>query len=375
MTASHFQHSRDVSIDYSRGVGIILVVFAHGLEISFVARPDHNISFDAFYIWRFIYSFHMPLFYFISGVVFDRTNKERSFVEVLQRCGYLIILALATHTVIAVMCILYHAVYGNMFVITGDIKDLFHPYIKGNNFDSIVVWFLISLSFVRIGAFLLNSNSIFGRLVLLIVISISILFIIFDQQNYWQIRSFAPGLLFFVLGMNYKQVRSNYLFSIAVISGCLCFLTAPLNHGCVLSFSAECPEDELNGNFGVWLISGKVGYVPLFMFTAITGIFAVHGFAQLAAYKIPHHIQTLSWVGRNSLELMIINGVCLQFINPQLKNMSFHSIYIFIPEIIILTITQIVILWPALPLFKVFENIIDRLANWSVGKLPLPKTA
>ena len=320
-------------------------------------------------------SYTVILIYFISGVVFDKTGKEGSFVEILKRCGYLLIIALATHTSIAVTRMVYHVTSGNQFDLIGDIKGFIHPYIKGNNFYSTVVWFLVSLSFVRIGASVLYSDCIIGKIVLLITISASVLFTILDTQNYWQIRSFAPGLLFFVVGMNYRQIKSRYLFAIAVISGGLCFLTAPLNHGCVLSFSSKCPEDELSGNFGVWLISGKVGYVPLFMFTAISGIFAVHGFAQLAARNISYPVRTLSWIGRNSMELMIINGVCLQFINPRLKNISFHNIYIFIPEIIMLTIMQIVILWPTLPLFKVFEHIVDRFANWSVGKLPLPNTA
>lgn len=49
---------RDNVIDVAKGIGIVLVVFAH---INFT-EP----------IQFFIYSFHMPLFFIISGVLFTK---------------------------------------------------------------------------------------------------------------------------------------------------------------------------------------------------------------------------------------------------------------------------------------------------------------
>ena len=64
---------RKTYIDVARGIGIILMVLGHiGLG-------------DKFY--TSVYSFHMPLFFFISGLLFTIPNKEK----LLKRCKSLII--------------------------------------------------------------------------------------------------------------------------------------------------------------------------------------------------------------------------------------------------------------------------------------------
>ncbi len=57
---------RDNSIDIAKGFGILLVVFAH-----ICTNP---------YINRLIYNFHMPLFFFISGItIYYSLNKNENF--------------------------------------------------------------------------------------------------------------------------------------------------------------------------------------------------------------------------------------------------------------------------------------------------------
>lgn len=53
---------RDDLLDIAKGIGIMLVVLGHTLQ-RFYTDFDHNI------VFRMIYSFHMPLFFFISGAV------------------------------------------------------------------------------------------------------------------------------------------------------------------------------------------------------------------------------------------------------------------------------------------------------------------
>lgn len=65
---------RDISIDVARGLGMIFVVYAHALEMSFSA--DTETSPMAFDQWRFIYSFHMPMFFVISGMVFRQRGAQ-----------------------------------------------------------------------------------------------------------------------------------------------------------------------------------------------------------------------------------------------------------------------------------------------------------
>eukprot|EP00825_Cyclidium_porcatum_P040952 TRINITY_DN5288_c0_g1_i9.p2 TRINITY_DN5288_c0_g1~~TRINITY_DN5288_c0_g1_i9.p2 ORF type:complete len:143 (+),score=1.82 TRINITY_DN5288_c0_g1_i9:638-1066(+) len=61
--------TRAVWVDYAKGIGIILVVYGH------VARGVHSAGLPLDEYWfrqvnSVIYSFHMPLFFFLSGLFF-----------------------------------------------------------------------------------------------------------------------------------------------------------------------------------------------------------------------------------------------------------------------------------------------------------------
>lgn len=69
--------NRNVSLDVAKGVGIILVVICH-LKLSFMTT--------------YIYWFHMPLFFIISGYLFKKPDKKDDLLLVLfsKTCRYLI---------------------------------------------------------------------------------------------------------------------------------------------------------------------------------------------------------------------------------------------------------------------------------------------
>lgn len=63
---------RLIYIDRLRGISIFLVVFGHFIQYN-VHNFEHNILFSV------IYSFHMPLFMFISGYITQKTTNVRIF--------------------------------------------------------------------------------------------------------------------------------------------------------------------------------------------------------------------------------------------------------------------------------------------------------
>lgn len=73
--------SRDGFLDFSRGVCIFLVVWGHCVQYFSVN------SFDFFddLVFKIIYSFHMPLFMFLSGYVFYWSCSKRSLGSVIQK--------------------------------------------------------------------------------------------------------------------------------------------------------------------------------------------------------------------------------------------------------------------------------------------------
>ncbi|EPJ4139137.1 acyltransferase family protein [Klebsiella pneumoniae] len=73
---------RETWVDYAKGIGIILVVFGHanrGLYSSgiYISPEIYH------YLDNVIYSFHMPLFFFLSGLFFVSSIKTG-----LRRCFY-----------------------------------------------------------------------------------------------------------------------------------------------------------------------------------------------------------------------------------------------------------------------------------------------
>ncbi len=65
---------RSIAADLAKGIGIILVVYGHalrGLVSANIISPESHINFTDYYI----YTFHMPLFFIISGSFF-KINRE-----------------------------------------------------------------------------------------------------------------------------------------------------------------------------------------------------------------------------------------------------------------------------------------------------------
>ena len=82
---------RDITIDIAKGIGIVLVVLGHVL-----INSDIN---------RLIYLFHMPLFFFISGIIFYSTyNKDIKFKDYLLKKIKSILIP---YFVFSIICFIY----------------------------------------------------------------------------------------------------------------------------------------------------------------------------------------------------------------------------------------------------------------------------
>src|SRR5512139_414041 len=62
---------RDLSVDAARGIGVILVVFGH--------------TFQVYSVTSYVYAFHMPLFFLLSGYTFNIQNYRQALGRFLRR--------------------------------------------------------------------------------------------------------------------------------------------------------------------------------------------------------------------------------------------------------------------------------------------------
>lgn len=61
-----------VWLDYARLIGILLVVLGHSLQ----SIPEWNESAIIKGLWDYIYLFHMPVFFLISGFLYKQNRGE-----------------------------------------------------------------------------------------------------------------------------------------------------------------------------------------------------------------------------------------------------------------------------------------------------------
>ena len=81
-------------IDVTKGIAITLVVLGHVMAScygdDFLIRID-SMSYASVILWKYVYSFHMPLFMFVSGFVVFNPSKKYTTTQMGKRClSYLI---------------------------------------------------------------------------------------------------------------------------------------------------------------------------------------------------------------------------------------------------------------------------------------------
>ncbi|MCB4811371.1 acyltransferase [Methylovorus menthalis] len=73
--------SRELWVDYAKAIGIILVVYGHVARGVCQSFSSMNTSFQL--VDSVIYSFHMPLFFFLSGIFFVASTKKHGHKKML----------------------------------------------------------------------------------------------------------------------------------------------------------------------------------------------------------------------------------------------------------------------------------------------------
>lgn len=68
-----------LELDYLKGIGIILVILGHSFFFKGFDLVNKEKYFGYYYIFNFIYSFHMPLFFIVAGFLSNKEYKIKFF--------------------------------------------------------------------------------------------------------------------------------------------------------------------------------------------------------------------------------------------------------------------------------------------------------
>ena len=186
-------------VDYAKGIGIVLVVYAHLLSSGYHAGLDIVPRFFQLSD-SFVYSFHMPLFFFLAGL-FTETSYEK---------------------------------YGGRTFLLQKIKNLAYPYLlwsllqasvelffaghshRGGSLEQMLLipilpwaqfWFLYAILMMYFCFFVLKSLKSYGAPVMILVAVL--LFFKPIHSEYLGLAGFSTGFLFFVVGVWLKPYSQN----------------------------------------------------------------------------------------------------------------------------------------------------------------------
>ena len=122
-------------IDSAKGIGIILVVFSH------LAFRDTQYSVDV------VFSFHMPLFFFLSGIVFSNKDSFKIFLLKRIRSLYIPFLVFLTIDYFIYFIFNYDSLLITDFLITLVKQCIGYDLISDAYLFNGPIWFLCALFF------------------------------------------------------------------------------------------------------------------------------------------------------------------------------------------------------------------------------------
>lgn len=297
-------------VDIVRGLGIALVFYGHYIQRGI---DSHNTS--AIEQFRFIYSFHMPLFFMVSGFFF------RPSLKILSRIRQLALRRIIPVIVFGFFLLPIWLQYEYMhdLPLWHNMANIIFDYLDGRPELNWVTWFLVCLFVCESMAVVVLSKMQRMTSQLLAAGCFLILGLLFCNHSTspsdgwlyqigraWFFSEAFVALGFYILGyiafpyLKQLTARRGLAATIFLLSITIVLLTYGLNH---------------TKGVAVMMAARSHGDAVYFVLTAIAGSIAV---VSLAIFIQSNYL--LEMIGRNSLALLGINGLFFTYIDPRLLN-------------------------------------------------------
>lgn len=207
---------RVIQYDVIRLIAIILVVLGHSIGLSFGLSTEYEqislTSIKVFgYVKDIIYSFHMPLFVFLSGAIFVLTYRPNSLLKRTKNRTIKLILPYFIISLFVLIPIRYAIGYYNSNNNIGQIVlfDIFF------SLDVNFLWYLIMIFAVgfimhAIYQYIWPKKKTIKILILVLFLIISIISNLMTKP-YFQINMILKYLFWYYLGMLFEEHRNNIM--------------------------------------------------------------------------------------------------------------------------------------------------------------------
>lgn len=312
-------------IDTAKGIGILLVIMEHTM----------------FPVHAAVSIFHMPLFFFISGLTLKNPSDFGKFV--IGKVNRIFV----PYLFFTIIC---------FFVCT----KLFGQ----NNFDyNGSLWFLQTLFVVLLLCGLIvkcinRSNLIAWGLVMCAVLAYSYYSVVLDgtmfkydvdfdraiRSSFFVLSGFLLKNLFFTDNIGkHDLIKWILLLVFFIIFALLCYISV---------FRMGANGNFLNGDICKYCF-------PMFYVTSLSGIFLIIYFS-----KVCSRIALFKWLGQNSLVIMCVHYPFVQWWNQFLSSLSYFSDGILAHKIILAFISYLVIVLFCVPFIFLCKKWIPKLSGY-----------
>jgi acyltransferase len=298
--------NRIAYLDQAKAWGMFLVYYGHFLEVLLRAG-----STAAFPQWKWIYTFHMPFFFFLTGAFWIPNTQLSAVIKDKIKTRLVPVLFFGLLLVPAWLMVRSPL----------EVAAALGRYASGKTDLNAITWFLVCLFVVELLAAVLGKFLKLDALRLVIYAAIAMclgLLLVWKgravahytgvTEGFWYINEAFVALFFYLLGFALRKyilapdlLKGYVLAVILLVSGLLVFTTFDLNKG-------PFPNRVLQG---VVLAISSHGQPVYFTLTALAGI----TFFLILAWFTQRVFSWTEFVGRNSLIFLGLNGINLHFMD------------------------------------------------------------
>lgn len=290
--------SKDQTVEIARGVLLLGVFHIHALHALTDHLGDGSASRLAWLQIKLL-SPHVVLFFALSGMT-SKALADKTFPIVASRSLMLLLVAALSH---AIGVLIVYALWKPWPRTLDLLKELAVPIIFGTGFVNFIGWFFVALAVVRVFAFLLSWNwRVFLLVAATAVAAIAVSRRLGLPDNLYEWRNWPAALVMFVLGT--RIARGWRVPHWVGLPATLAGLLLPLFNRPALWTDGACLRCD--PQFVAQPMVGSYGFVPLFFAQESLAVFGLLWLAGLLT-STPL-ADALAWVGRRSLQLLVLHG-------------------------------------------------------------------
>lgn len=272
--------TRDISIDITKGMAMLFMIVAH--LFAYATLP-----------WKLFYSFHMPLFFMLSGMVYAYKPWKALIKSSVSRL-------LRPYVITMFIALVITAAFCDLFLIRNRLMGFIFPdYSMQFGGSAGAIWFLMVLFWARI--FFQCIRSCFSRGYVLVALICTIICSYFGR-NYFNLPF---GILNAGCAVGYMAVGSF------IKENNDSFLAIPIWWFGIVIIVWSCLFDHyIFAMYGFHY--GNLLWIVLGVILACAMSIVVYRICQYI--KQPYSVCVLSWIGKNSLEILVCHELALCFL-------------------------------------------------------------